>query len=88
MSDTVDSTVAEIERLVNTFGAKESGKAFALGISTWHKTLQQTFMRDFIVPTIRELSEAYPDGRNEATVNLCKQLIEVCDKDGNYLPFI
>lgn len=88
MVDTVDTVVMETERLCNSFGSRPNGFAFALGVGTWHKTLQQTYMRDFIIPIIRELSKAYPDGRNEATVNLCKQLIDICDKEDNGLPFI
>ena len=55
-----------------------------------HRTLQQGFFREFIIPLIKhisELDEGYFDLRNEDTKRLCDAIMEKCD--GNlYLRFI
>lgn len=66
--------------------------AFCEEMSLEHRTLQQNFMRDIVVPWINyAASEDYKkyctDARNEATHELAKNLKEVLDHS-NGLPYI
>ena len=62
-------------------------------IEVWngtHRTLQQGFFREFIIPLIKhisELDEVYFDARNEDTKKLCDVIMEKC-KDDLYMRFI
>lgn len=54
-----------------------------------HRTLQQALM-SLIVEIIRDYARKGPyeyDGRNEATVKLCKAIVERCGNE-LYLPFV
>lgn len=68
---------------VNAFGVDE--KAFAVTICRGHKTLQQSVMRLFVAMA-REMAEVTPDARNEAAVQLAKEIVAIADK--HPLPFI
>lgn len=61
---------------VNAFGF--DADTFAETICRGHKTLQQSTMRLFIT-TIRKMAEVRPDKRNEATVELAKEIVEIAD---------
>ena len=51
-----------------------------------HNTIQQTFWRNIlqVAKTYSEMS--YCDGRNEASVALCKDIAELAEK--HHLPFV
>lgn len=66
----------EVLRFVNSYDCDE--EAFAETICQGHKTLQQSTMRLFIV-TIRRMAEVTPDGRNEAAVQLAKQIAAISE---------
>ena len=70
---------------VNSFSF--NGKLFAEEMLRQHKTIQQSFVRECIVPYLRALSvtENY-DERNLASVELAKAVMDVADKHS--LPFI
>lgn len=68
---------------VNAFGVDE--KTFAVTICRGHKTLQQSVMRLFVAMA-REMAEVTPDARNEAAVQLAKEIVAIADK--HPLPFI
>lgn len=73
--------------MVNGFNAKEFEKAFSDCIMREHRTLQQSMMRCFM-HQIKVWSETdFYDLRNEATVMLCKKIMEAV-KDDEFLPFI
>lgn len=75
----------EMEDYVNSTACDE--KKFADCCGTFHRTLQQSFMR-VIVKTIKKFSTLSTDGRNERAVNLAKKLNSVIEDDGGYLPFV
>lgn len=54
-----------------------------------HPTLQQGAMRIFLECIKDWAGRDYYDARNEATVKLCKDIVEKCGEEGEfYLPFI
>lgn len=62
-------------------------ETFAQAVLLEHRTLQQSLMRT-IVRVIREVANSHYDGRNEASVKLCKELVESGILDNNPLPLI
>jgi hypothetical protein len=75
---------------VNRLGDDVLVQAFVLEMSRQHRTLQQGYGR-LLVESIREFARMEKDGcfdgRNEATVKLCKDLMPIIEKKGN-LPLI
>lgn len=80
-------TASMVEDAINNMGWNPDN--FAKAFTTWHRTLQQKFFRT-IVATIREAaSEEYGyDGRNEATHELAKEIMETGIINKVYLPSI
>lgn len=62
-------------------------ETFAKAVQFEHRTLQQSLMRT-IVKVIREMAEFNYDGRNEASVMLCKEIVESGILDNHPLPFV
>ena len=54
-----------------------------------HPTLQQSFYR-MVEKFIRKMGKKtiFVDGRNEASVNICKKLNEVTEKENPYIPYV
>ena len=74
MSDAKNLT-NDITNYLNTFGDKSD--EFNSAMSSEHKTLQQNFTRLVLRWIEHVASEDYrTDGRNEASKNTCKQLME------------
>lgn len=77
----------QVEDMLNG-GGKHMSDGFVAAVPMFHRTLQQSFMRNLIVPLIRQFADMeYFDARNEGTVKLARTLIEIIDSEG-YLPFI
>ena len=66
----------DLTEFVNVFGPDM--KTFAETICSQHKTLQQSVMRLFIF-TIEKMADVPVDERNQATVELAKQIREIAD---------
>jgi len=87
----VDELVSVIEDFVNTFNydrLRELGRALAS--DKVHRTLQQNIMRvvlAFIEAQATKKEERY-DARNEATVHLCRKLLEGVEERYRHLPTI
>jgi hypothetical protein len=86
----------DLENVANhcTGATDEIGKYLA---NNTHRTIQQTFMRiivSFIRESARNEGANRYDARNEATVKLCKEIVnhlDAKDSDGlnyTYLPYI
>ena len=78
-----------VQQITNSVNGSFNSKTFCESMSREHRTLQQSFMREVVVPWIRcAASDDYrTDMRNEATHNLAKQLKKILDEaDG--LPLI
>lgn len=77
----------ELEHALNDYGWNE--KKFALSVTTFHKTLQQTLFRS-MVEVIRIMgSEDYRyDLRNKASHEICKKIVDSGVLEDYHLPFI
>ncbi len=77
----------ELEHALNDYGWNE--KRFALAVTTFHKTLQQTLFRS-MVEVIRIMgSESYGyDLRNKASHEICKKIVDSGVLEDYHLPFI
>jgi hypothetical protein len=80
-----------IEHVVNNMSG-EPAKSLAFMLARrMHRTLQQSFMRDFIIPFLREMvkmrDEGFTDLRNEASCNLAADMLAAYDKS-NGLPMV
>ena len=62
-------------------------ETFAKAVQFEHRTLQQSLMRT-MVKVIRAMAEFPYDGRNEASVKLCKEIVESGILDQSPLPLI
>ena len=87
----LDKEAEELEKILsryfNTFQQIERFKTLSGHILNDHRTLQQTIMRFFIY-MIKEWAETpFFDGRNEATIKLCRKIVEQL-ADDLYLPNI
>ena len=72
---------------LNSYGF--DSKAFVETMLREHRTIQQSFMREIIVPYLKALSETtYYDVRNEASMNLAKAIMQRTTEDERCLPFI
>lgn len=72
---------------LNSFGF--NSKAFVETMLREHRTLQQSFVREIIMPYLKALSETtYCDDRNEASVNLAVVIMQRTTEDERCLPFI
>ena len=77
----------ELEHTLNDYGWNE--KRFALAVSTFHRTLQQTLFRSMI-EVIRIMgSEDYRyDLRNKASHETCKKIVDSGVLEDEAIPFI
>lgn len=51
-----------------------------------HNTIQQSFWRNILAVATTYANTAYADGRNEASVALCKDIAQLAEK--HHLPFV
>ena len=77
----------ELEHALNDYGW--NGKRFAIAVTTFHRTLQQTLFRS-MVEVIRVMgSEDYRyDLRNKASHEICKKIMESGALEDKTIPFI
>ncbi len=71
---------------VNGSDSKEEQGEFILAILNGHRTLQQNLMK-VNLKLIEAWSKSTYDGRNEATVRMCKKIMTAIGED-KYLPLI
>jgi hypothetical protein len=79
--------VTKLERLVNCFDDEAVAKAFVESMRSTHLTLQQSMMRVFMAQIKAWSETSWVDLRNQATVDLCKEIMEKVGND-SFLPFI
>ena len=79
----------DLEYLTNTNDHELTD--LAVKLTGMHRTLQQSFMRNFILPWCREQVDrgdnGWYDARNEATYRICKEIMKIAE-NGHYLPMI
>lgn len=72
----------------NVSGTRQDVKVIiTTSINAEHRTIQQSFTRDMLIPMIEAVASLDTDLRNEASVNLCKKLMDVINAE-NPLPYI
>lgn len=73
-----------MESAINVMGNQESTKYFVSEMSNMHRTLQQSYTGDIVIPFIRTLAKRYKDGfydaRNEAACKACSVMWEAYAK--------
>ena len=85
-----DEVAKHISDFLNCMVDKPRIDALVERMACQHRTLQQTFMK-FVVQWITHNAHTnFYDGRNEASVNLCKELWKTIadSKMGGYLPTV
>ena len=74
-SETAVTAATAIERMVNQFGGSEDVEDVRNHLLGMHRTLQQKFTSQFIIPFVFEMARRYSDGRydlrNEAACRVC-----------------
>lgn len=77
----------ELERALNDYGWNE--KRFALSVTTFHRTLQQTLFRSMVEVIKTMGSEDYRyDLRNKASHEICKKIVDSGVLEDETIPFI
>jgi len=77
----------ELEHALNDYGWNE--KRFAIAVTTFHKTLQQTLFRSMVEVIKIMGSEGYGyDLRNRASHEICKKIMESGVLEDETIPFI
>lgn len=79
-----------IGNFVNGADSKDIDTFVEAMINNVHRTLQQNTMKMFVrlVQKYAQLPDSHYDLRNEATVQLCKKIVERLDKYDLALPLI
>lgn len=71
-----ETAAVAVERFINNFGSGEASKAFVESMLTMHRTLNQKFTGEIILPFIRAMAQKYDaqrfDLRNEAACKVCR----------------
>ena len=73
----------ELEHALNDY--VWNGKRFAIAVTTFHRTLQQTLFR--VIKMIGSKDYGY-DLRNEASHEICKKIVESGVLEDETIPFI
>jgi hypothetical protein len=82
--------VAKLMDALNVMGTKaDVVEGMIEELHNTHRTLQQNFWR-VMLEVMKQYAEFRPDLRNEASVELCKFLVEKLKEDESktYLPFV
>lgn len=77
----------ELEHALNDY--VWNGKRFAIAVTTFHRTLQQTLFRSMVevIKMIGSKDYGY-DLRNEASHEICKKIVESGVLEDETIPFI
>ncbi len=82
--DKVEETRALLEELTNVYGCRANLERLALGMTTMHKTLVQSFTSGFVIPFVREMArlkaEDRFDDRNKLAVEVCEVMSKAIDE--------
>ena len=75
-SENAETAATAIERTINSFGSDENTKYIVEHLLTMHRTLNQKFTGEIILPFIRAMAQKYDahrfDLRNEAACKVCR----------------
>lgn len=75
-SENAETAATAMERTLNSFGSDENTKYIVEKMLTMHRTLNQKFTGEIILPFIRAMAQKYDahrfDLRNEAACKVCR----------------
>ena len=84
-SENAETAAIALERTVNSFGSDENSKYIVEKMLTMHRTLNQKFTGEIILPFIREMAKKYDakgyDLRNEAACKICRVMYDAVKKE-------
>ena len=75
-----------LERVVNGMNSPLA-KEVAAYVPYMHRTLQQSLMREFLIPALKALAASGTDLRNESAVAAAAKMLAALEGD-EYFPFI
>lgn len=82
--DKVDEARLLLEELTNVYGCRTNLGRLAVGMTTMHKTLVQSFTSGFVIPFVREMArlkaEDCFDDRNRMAVEVCEAMSNAIDE--------
>ena len=79
-TEVVEDSLEQIIRQLNVMGNdKEVESALVLGLANTHRTLQQSFFRSVIVPSIKFFATCDTDLRNEQASKTAKELMPIIE---------
>ena len=80
-----ENVAMDLERLANSFSARDNFEPIVKHINCMHRTCQQSLVGQLVLNTIRTLALAYKDGnfdgRNEYACRICNVMWEAAKKD-------
>lgn len=75
-SENAETAATAMERTINSFGSDENSKYIVEHFLTMHRTINQKFTGEIILPFIREMAKKYDahrfNLRNEAACKVCR----------------
>lgn len=78
VSENAETAATAMESTLNSFGSEENTKFIVEHFLTMHRTLNQKFTGEIILPFIREMAKKYDanrfDLRNEAACKVCRKM--------------
>jgi hypothetical protein len=77
-----------ISQKLNRSGEKEVKKAVSEFLRCEHRTLQQLYMGNVVIPSLFHFRDSNSDLRNEASCKLSRKMLYAVTEDDLSLPFI
>ena len=75
-SENAETAATAMERTINSFGSDDNSKYIVEKMLTMHRTLNQKFTGEIILPFIQAMAQKYDahrfDLRNEAACKVCR----------------
>lgn len=82
--DKVEDVKALLEEITNVYGCRANLERLAVGMTTMHKTLVQSFTSGFVIPFVLEMArlkaEDCFDDRDKLAVEVCEAMSNAIDE--------
>ncbi len=84
-SENAETAATAMERTINSFGSEENTKYIVEHFLTMHRTLNQKFTGEIILPFIQAMAQKYDehrfDLRNESACKICRVMFDAVKKE-------
>ena len=91
-SENAETAATAMERTINSFGSEEDTKYIVEHLLTMHRTLNQKFTGEIILPFIYQMAKKYDahsyDLRNESACKVCRVMWDAIKAEDFNLPCI